>query len=124
MLDAQALLNATRWSGVYYLAGYAVECALKACIAKLTSLHDYPDRDFVNQCYTHKIDRLLVLSGLEPEFKADGASDPLLDKNWQIAKGWDERARYQQWPEPAARELLDAISEPQHGVLPWIKAHW
>jgi hypothetical protein len=30
--DAKALLAAKRWAGAYYLAGYAVECALKACV--------------------------------------------------------------------------------------------
>lgn len=35
--DAEALLNAGRWSGAFYLAGYAIECGLKACIAKLTN---------------------------------------------------------------------------------------
>ncbi len=30
--DAKALLAARRWGGAYYLAGYAVECGLKACI--------------------------------------------------------------------------------------------
>ena len=34
--EAAALLAAGRWDGAYYLAGYAVECALKACVAKLT----------------------------------------------------------------------------------------
>jgi hypothetical protein len=33
--DAKVLLAARHWSAAYYLAGYAVECALKACIAKL-----------------------------------------------------------------------------------------
>ncbi|MSU78452.1 MAG: HEPN domain-containing protein [Gemmataceae bacterium] len=36
--DADSLLKAGQWSGAYYLAGYAVECGLKACIAKLTNL--------------------------------------------------------------------------------------
>jgi len=40
--DAQELLAAGRWSGAYYLCGYAVECGLKACIAKLSRLHDFP----------------------------------------------------------------------------------
>ncbi len=30
--DAAALLAAGQFSGAYYLAGYAVECGLKACI--------------------------------------------------------------------------------------------
>jgi hypothetical protein len=30
--DAAALLKARRWSAAYYLAGYAAECGLKACV--------------------------------------------------------------------------------------------
>jgi len=30
--DATALLAASRWSGAYYLTGYALECALKSCV--------------------------------------------------------------------------------------------
>jgi hypothetical protein len=30
--DAKALLGRKRWSGAYYLSGYVVECALKACL--------------------------------------------------------------------------------------------
>ena len=36
VLDAEALLNAGRWAAAYYLSGYAVECALKARIARQT----------------------------------------------------------------------------------------
>lgn len=32
ILDAEALLAARRWSGAYYLGGYAVECGLKSCV--------------------------------------------------------------------------------------------
>lgn len=31
LADARALLTTKRWSGAFYLAGYAVECGLKAC---------------------------------------------------------------------------------------------
>jgi HEPN domain-containing protein len=34
LADARALLSAGRFAAAYYLAGYAVECALKACIAR------------------------------------------------------------------------------------------
>jgi hypothetical protein len=34
--ESKALLTAGLPQGAYYLAGYAVECALKACIAKRT----------------------------------------------------------------------------------------
>jgi hypothetical protein len=30
--------------GAYYLAEYAIECAFKACIAKRTQQHDFPEK--------------------------------------------------------------------------------
>ena len=32
--DSRALLGRKRWSGAYYLSGYAIECGLKACLLK------------------------------------------------------------------------------------------
>ena len=56
LAEAVALLGLTppMPDGAYYLAGYAVECALKACIAKLTDRHDFPDKNFAAKCFTHK----------------------------------------------------------------------
>ena len=51
--DALFLQQVGRSSSAYYLAGYAVELALKACIAKLFQPDVIPDRAFVNAIYTH-----------------------------------------------------------------------
>lgn len=40
--EASLLLKNKQYSGAYYLAGYAVECALKACISKETRRYDFP----------------------------------------------------------------------------------
>jgi hypothetical protein len=40
--DAAALLDAGRFQAAYYLCGYAIECALKACIARKTREFDFP----------------------------------------------------------------------------------
>ena len=45
--EAKALLRAGRSDGAYYLAGYAVECGLKACIAKATKRYDFPEKKSV-----------------------------------------------------------------------------
>lgn len=42
LAEARALLDAGLPDGAYYLAGYAVECALKACISRQTRQHDFP----------------------------------------------------------------------------------
>jgi hypothetical protein len=41
--EATILLDANCFEGAYYLLGYAIECALKACIAKQIKQHDFPD---------------------------------------------------------------------------------
>ena len=122
--DSDALLRAGQWSGAYYLAGYAIECGLKACIARLTNQHDYPDKELAQRCYTHKVEILVKAAGLEAQRKADSIADPALGANWMIVKDWDEEARYRPWTEPQARRLYEAVAEATHGVLPWIKGHW
>ena len=57
--DAEVLLAAGQWAAAYYLLGYCIECALKACIAKQFLQHDVPDRKLVNSFYTRRLDDLL-----------------------------------------------------------------
>ena len=45
--------------GCYYLAGHAVEAALKACIAKATRRYEFPDKDRANRVFTHDSVKLL-----------------------------------------------------------------
>ncbi len=124
LLDAEALLNAGRWSGAYYLAGYAVECALKACIAKLTNQHDFPDKDLATKAFTHKIEDLVRLANLETLRDADRTANAVRRTNWTTIRVWDEKSRYQQWTEIRARTLFKAVSDAKDGVLPWIMGHW
>ena len=58
-LDAAALLAADRFSGAYYLAGYATECALKSVALKDLQPFYMPDKDLVTNLYTHSLDRLI-----------------------------------------------------------------
>ena len=92
--DAEALLNAGRWSGAYYLAGYSIECGLKACIAKLTNRDDYPDKVFAQSCWTHKLESLVKLAGLESLRTSHASPNPAFGIHWGIAKNWDEESRY------------------------------
>ena len=59
MSDAEALLAAGWWSAAYYLAGYPVECGIKACIAKLVQQHDLPDKKTELDSYSHDLVDLL-----------------------------------------------------------------
>ena len=123
--DAEALLAAGRWSAAYYLAGYAVECALKACIAKQTNLHDFPDKDRTYRAYTQSLIELVKFVGIDVDLhKTQRETNPGLYSNWNFVKDWSEQARYAQSSENKARDLYLAITEANGGVLPWIKRYW
>jgi HEPN domain-containing protein len=124
LADAQVLLEQRRWPGAYYLAGYSVECALKACIAKLTKVHDFPHKDSP-KAFTHRLDVLVGLAELE-QARIDKAKSSLDFKlNWAVILEWSEESRYDLSAEDReARNLIHAISDNQEGVLPWIKLHW
>jgi len=117
--DAASLLAVGRWSGGYYLAGYAVECGLKACIARLTNQDDFPrDRKFVEECYAHNLERLVKAGGLKPALDADTLAKPALMGNWGVTKDWQEASRYAQKTQAEAQTLYDAITNTPDEVLP------
>lgn len=125
-MDADALLQAGRWSGAYYLIGYAVECALKACIAKQVNQFDFPDKTFATKVFTHNPLDLRRIANLEAEFIADckvPGNEPL-GQNWEEVKNWTSDSRYQEKVEHEARLLFEAVTDPTHGVLPWIQLRW
>src|SRR5207248_10773947 len=94
--EAEVLLAQGKYDGAYYLAGYAVECGLKACIAKLTSQHDFPPKPkSIHDYYSHEIEKLLKTAGLTAQLDADAATDPALKANWGFAKDWTEEGRYE-----------------------------
>jgi hypothetical protein len=125
-LDADALLTAQRWAGAYYLAGYAVECALKACIMAYVERTGviFQEKKFSEQCWTHKIEELVVLADLKAARDRDAGINPTLGQNWSIVKDWNAEARYKQWTDLEARNLYEAVTNTADGVLPWLKTHW
>ena len=123
--EARVLLDAGLAPGAYYLAGYAVECALKACIAKQTRRHDFPDKTLATQAHVHDLDKLVRLAGMDPEFTAARVASPALELNWAVAKDWNERSRYDGTIDvTAASDLLSACTTRRNGVLAWIRARW
>ena len=112
-------------AGAYYLAGYAVECALKACIARSTLAHDFPQKTRVLESYTHDLSKLLRTAGLERPFDQAAAASPTLDRNWTIVKDWKETSRYDSTIDmKKARALYNAVTAQRAGVLTWLRQLW
>lgn len=124
--DARALLREGRFGAAYYMMGYAIECALKACIAKQTKRHDFPpDRKFVDKVYSHKLNDLATKAGLGPELEKAMETDRALALNWTTAKDWSEGARYNLTiSKKQATDLCSACTARTHGILSWIKKRW
>lgn len=122
--EALALLAAKHWSGAYYMAGYAVECGLKACITKRVKRYTFPDKDLAQKCFTHNLDELARLAGLEDSRKTETAEKTAFGDNWLTVRDWNEKARYQLWTRTAAQGLVTAVSHESDGVLQWVKRHW
>ena len=92
--DAKILLDAGRFAGAYYLLGYAVECALKACITKQIKEHDFPDKQLILDSYTHNLEQLLRISGVKSQLDLRMTGDKAFEVNWTTVKDWTEAARY------------------------------
>jgi hypothetical protein len=123
--EAAALLKAKHFAGAYYLVGYAVECSLKACIAKQTKRYDFPDKDVAQQAYVHNLEKLLKLAGLERALEADMKANRNLALNWAIVKDWKETCRYTTTLAATdARDLYAACTARKHGILSWMRRKW
>lgn len=122
--EARYLMDAGFPDGAYYLAGYAVECALKASIAKRTQQFDFPDKDLAQKVYTHKLIELMRWSELFSPLQSAAQSNPLLQDWWTTVQEWSEESRYKRWSIIEAERLLDAIEHQSGGILPWIRLHW
>jgi len=122
--DAEVLLANRRYAGAYYLAGYSVECALKACIARNTKRGEFPDKVTVQNSHIHDLSKLVKVAGLGNELNIHIKSDSNFDANWALTITWNETSRYEFRRRTEARDLLAAVSDQQSGVLSWLMNHW
>lgn len=124
MREAKALFQNGHFSGAYYLAGYSLECALKACIARNVQKYEFPDKNRVNDSYTHDPLRLVKTAGLETALNADAAAEQNLATRWALARNWSEQSRYKIVSQRDADALIEALTNARYGVLRWIRQRW
>ena len=86
--ECKALLAAGLSDGAYYLAGYAVECALKACIAKRTQEHDFPEKKLVNDSHTHDLVKLMQLAELTVDLETAMQANPAIKSSLDTIQDW------------------------------------
>jgi hypothetical protein len=124
--DAGALLAAQRWSGAYYLAGYALECALKSCVLAHIDRTGiiFQDKKFAEKCWTHDLEVLVEQAGLKDERDNLAKINSIFAQNWTFAKDWKEISRYEVKSQLEAEELFHAINNNVDGVLQWVANYW
>ncbi|HTV55813.1 MAG TPA: HEPN domain-containing protein [Terriglobia bacterium] len=124
LADAELLLANGRFGGAYYLSGYVVECALKACIAKLTKAEDFPDLDLAKRVYTHALENLARAARIDIIIDRLSKKDREFARNWALVNRWSEHSRYQSRGPRDSKAMFRAVSDTKHGVLQCIKRYW
>ena len=122
--EAHVLLASGKQQGAYYLCGYAVECALKACIARTMRLYRFPPKkEFVYKIYSHNLNALVNAAGLDVQLDAAINANQAFAANWNTVKDWNEDSRYK-GSGLNGTDLYNAVTDANNGVLPWIKTRW
>lgn len=124
MDDALLLFSNRKYSNAYYLAGYAVEIGLKACMAVQICAETVPDKDFLKGFLEHKFDKLVGLAGLKPQLKAEQDHSTVFAANWAIVSEWSPDTRYETKDVTSAQTIIAAIADENSGVFQWIKRYW
>lgn len=122
--DSILLLSHGRFSNAYYLAGYAVEIGLKACIALQFRAEHIPDRRLVNIIHTHQLHDLVFYAGLKDILTQRKEEEQEFWSNWAQVSSWTPESRYLTVDALTAQAMVHAVSNPQTGILEWIRAYW
>ena len=123
--EAKQLLDGECYAGSYYLLGYAVECAIKASIAKQTRRFDFPNKKLALDSHVHDLKALLQTAGLWKKLESEIRVNQPLNDNWAVVKDWNETVRYlTAIPEIQARDFYAACTSRKNGLLPWLKKSW
>jgi len=125
LADAEVLLANGRFGAAYYLAGYAVECALKACIAKLTKAEDFPIKNSTSTVYIHDLKKLATVAAVDVTITQLAKGDQAFGDNWDVVTHWSEESRYDRAVDQRLAELMvDAVANARSGVLQCIRQYW
>lgn len=123
--EVKLLLDNGKYDGAYYLSGYVIELALKACFAKNVRQYDFPDKTTVTKhLFVHNLSGLLGIASLTPAFNEEIKITPQLNVNWTEVVKWNEESRYEKHSKEKAERMFNAISNTNGGVFLWLKKHW
>jgi HEPN domain-containing protein len=121
--EARALIGSGNLEGAYYLMGLAVECALKACIAKNTRRYDFPpSQSALRDIYTHDLSKLIGAARLEAALDMEVRANVPFKSKWDVVKDWEVGSRYETGG-LNAKDLYKAVAG-RNGVMQWLRQRW
>lgn len=115
--EAKVLLDNGLYDGAYYLCGYAIECALKACIAKNVKKYDFPDKRVVVDSHTHELSKLIKVAGLSLELENKSNDNQAFKLNWQVVRDWSEVSRYKRNSQLEAEDICSVVIHRKNGIM-------
>ena len=119
------MLDMGEYCGAYHLTGIGVECAIKACIARKTNRHEFPDKNHAAKCWEHDPEKLITVAGLSVQLGIESKANGRFASNWGVVKDWKIDCRYDlSITDTKALALYSAVVARQHGVLRWLRRHW
>jgi hypothetical protein len=129
--EAETLLVQGKYNGCCYLAGYALESALKAVICHQMDNDDFFDvlkSETVRAFKIHNLKELIILAGLSRKYDDLRINNLILYDNWLIIFDeirWSEQLRYQTtMTQRNAENMILAINQPENGIFEWIRKYW
>jgi hypothetical protein len=109
--ESRALLKVGLFDGAYHAAGLAVECGMKAIIAKKTRKHQFPDKKLATDCWTHNPEVLAKHADILAAIKKLQDGSEIFDSNWAQVSQWQVESRYAiSVTEREARDFYAAVA--------------
>lgn len=121
--EARVLIRSGNIEGAYYLTGLAVECAVKACIARNTKRYDFPPNpSAIKDIYTHDLAKLIGAAQLGSTLAAEKRRNASFSSKWDVVEDWNINSRYAIGG-LNARDLYRAVAG-RNGVMQWLRQRW
>lgn len=137
--ESKILFRNKQFEGAFYLAGYAIEFALKAAVCRNLDIDDFFNENpstklkggLTREFKTHDISTLIILAGLIKKLDGHKAIDPDFMVNWSYIEqmNWTEQCRYDcpnpiKYNQTDVKAFIDAIDNRKGGFLRWISKFW
>jgi hypothetical protein len=123
--EASALMAASCPIAALVLRLYSLEIRIKTLICKKLNLDLLPAH-----CKTHNLSELIIFTGLLAELDNPDPTMVAIRKSWDLLIAFSRNRlnslRYvpgKTVDSTELKQLLDALDDPQQGVLPWLSSH-